>query len=109
NQPEISSKIKEIKPWYYEVTKFKFSLLSSMRKFSQQITQMDNHINTDPLTGLMNRRGMNDFISQKINTVTPFSILLIDVDHFKKVNDTYGHDQGDIVRSEERRVGKDCN
>ncbi|MDM1780578.1 sensor domain-containing diguanylate cyclase [Acinetobacter sp. 10FS3-1] len=97
NQPEISSKIKEIKPWYYEVTKFKFSLLSSMRKFSQQITQMDNHINTDPLTGLMNRRGMNDFITQKINTATTFSILLIDVDHFKKVNDTYGHDQGDIV------------
>nr|WP_254202677.1 GGDEF domain-containing protein [Acinetobacter sp. BY419] len=58
---------------------------------------MDHHINTDPLTGLLNRRGLNYVMTQKMKMNTPFSVVLMDVDHFKKINDNYGHDQGDIV------------
>jgi diguanylate cyclase (GGDEF)-like protein len=56
---------------------------------------------TDPLTGLYNRRVLLERISnevQKYNRYeTPFAILFMDVDHFKKINDSYGHDKGDRV------------
>lgn len=55
----------------------------------------------DPLTGLFNRRHVSAVIkkaaSQSASTGAPFSLVSIDVDHFKKFNDTYGHDAGDIV------------
>nr|WP_257222960.1 MULTISPECIES: GGDEF domain-containing protein [Acinetobacter] len=54
-------------------------------------------VNTDPLTGLYNRRGMNLFIEEFVRMRTDFAVLAADIDFFKKVNDTYGHDKGDIV------------
>jgi len=55
----------------------------------------------DTLSGLYNRRFMNQKLEEEISKYkrykTPFSILLIDVDFFKKINDTYGHDKGDFV------------
>lgn len=97
HQPEASREIKNINPWYYEIIKFKRALLLSVHHFSKKINEMDYFINTDPLTGLMNRRGMHLSIDQKIALKTSFSILLIDIDFFKRVNDTYGHAEGDLV------------
>lgn len=57
--------------------------------------------NTDYLTGLPNRRKMDKLLHEQIcdavNGGFPISISLFDVDYFKKVNDTYGHDIGDSV------------
>jgi len=50
----------------------------------------------DPLTGLRNRRGFESFFEQK-NHESFIAIALIDIDDFKKINDTYGHDVGDKV------------
>lgn len=97
NQPETKTKINKIRPWYYEVQKFKLSLLSSIEKFSSKIDEMNFYINSDPLTQLFNRRGMEIFVKEKIDSDIHFSILLIDIDRFKRVNDTYGHDIGDEV------------
>lgn len=52
---------------------------------------------TDGLTGLFNRRRMEELIQIQIKRGADFSILMADVDNFKKVNDTFGHDRGDIV------------
>lgn len=55
----------------------------------------------DPLTGLPNRRMFSDELrgmrAQSAREHTPFALLLIDLDHFKQVNDTLGHDAGDAL------------
>ncbi|MFK0571034.1 diguanylate cyclase [Endozoicomonas sp.] len=55
----------------------------------------------DPLTGLFNRRHMMDFLEQHTYSAEHqhevLSVLMIDLDHFKRFNDTFGHDAGDYV------------
>ena len=97
NQPDIQDKIKQVDPWYFEVLKFRTSLLLSSQTFSEKITELRQHVNTDPLTGLYNRRGMQIFLKELVSLGRSFAVLAIDIDFFKNVNDTHGHDQGDIV------------
>lgn len=56
---------------------------------------------TDGLTAIFNRRHMNDMLEKEYHRATrtgsSLSLIMFDVDHFKKFNDTYGHDQGDRV------------
>jgi two-component system cell cycle response regulator len=56
---------------------------------------------TDALTGLPNRRAVEDWASRQLSGAArhgfPFWVVMIDLDHFKEVNDTYGHDAGDTV------------
>lgn len=56
---------------------------------------------TDPLTGLANRRGFDERYSQVIQETDRYggaaALILVDIDHFKRVNDTYGHEAGDEV------------
>ncbi len=59
---------------------------------------------TDPLTGCFNRGLLNTRLPQEIQRAgrynRPLSIVMCDIDHFKKVNDTYGHQAGDLVLKE---------
>ncbi|WP_233543964.1 diguanylate cyclase [Salinisphaera sp. Q1T1-3] len=52
---------------------------------------------TDPLTGLMNRRALDQQIQALIDASTPVALLMIDVDYFKSLNDTEGHTRGDDI------------
>jgi diguanylate cyclase (GGDEF)-like protein len=56
---------------------------------------------TDALTGLPNKRAFDDnfkrMLAQAGRSVTPLSVVLLDLDHFKKINDTFGHERGDEV------------
>ncbi|WP_028109296.1 diguanylate cyclase [Ferrimonas futtsuensis] len=55
----------------------------------------------DPLSGLFNRRHMMEFLETQLalseRRQEPLSMLMLDIDHFKKFNDTFGHDSGDFV------------
>lgn len=51
----------------------------------------------DPLSGLLNRRGFDNRVDALMATRGPHSIVLCDLDHFKSVNDTHGHEGGDAV------------
>jgi diguanylate cyclase (GGDEF)-like protein len=63
-----------------------------------------NQSTRDPLTGLFNRRYCEETLTRELaraqRETAPLSVLMLDVDHFKKVNDTYGHETGDVVLKE---------
>jgi len=67
----------------------------------ENIQLITNHANRDFLTGLYNRRyffdNANKYMQETIESEEKFTIAMIDIDFFKKVNDTYGHDVGDNV------------
>ncbi len=52
---------------------------------------------TDPLTGLLNRRGLQETLIQCCPADAPLGFAVADIDHFKRVNDAHGHDRGDLV------------
>jgi diguanylate cyclase (GGDEF)-like protein len=62
----------------------------------------------DPLTGLFNRRYLEETLTRELNraerTTRPLGLLVIDIDHFKRLNDTYGHDAGDAALAEVGRL-----
>ncbi|MCX8028095.1 MAG: GGDEF domain-containing protein [Thermodesulfovibrionales bacterium] len=70
-------------------------------KTLQEYIELQKDVITDPLTGIFNRRFIDKQIEHEFNLAmrnnSLFSIVLIDVDHFKKINDTYGHHIGDMV------------
>jgi len=52
---------------------------------------------TDRLTGIPNRAQLDKQLDRVLGKISPLSVIMMDIDHFKKVNDTYGHDAGDVV------------
>jgi GAF domain-containing protein len=58
----------------------------------------------DPLTGLFNRRHMEEDLNRELRraarNANPLTVLMIDIDHFKQFNDSYGHEAGDLVLRE---------
>ncbi|MEO5366233.1 MAG: diguanylate cyclase [Magnetococcus sp. WYHC-3] len=68
------------------------------KKLEEQLRRLST---TDGLTGLINRRHMDELLVEELNRARRYNlamaVLLFDVDHFKKFNDQYGHDQGDRV------------
>jgi len=80
-------------------------LTNALRKtynaLEKKTEELEEEANTDPLTGLYNRRVINGQLKYQIDLArrsgNPMSVIMIDIDHFKKVNDTYGHLCGDSV------------
>jgi diguanylate cyclase (GGDEF)-like protein len=75
--------------------------------------EVNKRANTDPLTGLANRRHFDDSLQRVLSETDRFgattSLILVDIDHFKKVNDTYGHDAGDaVLRAVARTLAEGC-
>jgi diguanylate cyclase (GGDEF)-like protein len=68
---------------------------------SERTAQLELAAVTDPLTGLYNRRyfedGLKEYMRQFVGTDAPLALLTLDLDHFKQVNDNFGHDAGDKV------------
>ncbi len=69
---------------------------------------LHNECIRDPLTGLFNRRYLREFLVRELDHAQlhhlPLGLIMIDIDHFKRVNDTFGHDAGDLVLQEVSRL-----
>lgn len=76
---------------------FVFEIRLSSNQLQHQNAILEKLASTDPLTGLYNRRSMEVFLSQAVEADVSFALIMCDIDDFKKVNDTYGHDFGDVV------------
>lgn len=76
-------------------------LRSQRNELEAALTRIQELATRDALTGLPNRRHITDLFAQMAKgaerTGSPLTVCLIDLDHFKRINDTYGHKAGDIV------------
>jgi diguanylate cyclase (GGDEF)-like protein/PAS domain S-box-containing protein len=74
---------------------------SPRQTMRQQLAQLQQLALCDPLTGLVNRRYIDINLPARLDELKrygwQFGVLFIDIDHFKKINDTYGHQTGDQV------------
>lgn len=95
-----------------------YMLLATMSVFAgfgfyvgRQEGQMQQRALRDTLTGLYNLRHFRDRLDSEITDArrqaTPLSLIFFDLDHFKRVNDTYGHAAGDVVLAEISRTVSD--
>lgn len=87
-------------------------------KLQAEIARLKGIISTDPLTGLQNRRGVTERLNPMIKEVVyqlanpqrrkiqidSLAVVMVDIDHFKKINDTHGHASGDSVLKEMAKV-----
>jgi diguanylate cyclase (GGDEF)-like protein len=83
--------------------------LTDVSALKQTRDQLEALATTDPLTGALNRRAVSEVAEAELRRARrsgkPFAALLMDIDHFKRVNDTHGHQAGDRVLT---RVAKAC-
>jgi diguanylate cyclase (GGDEF)-like protein len=74
------------------------------RAYNRVRLQLASMVLTDPLTGCLNRRGLDQAMAREVARTTrsgsDISLLAIDLDHFKDINDNYGHIAGDVVLRE---------
>lgn len=78
--------------------------LGTVRSFAQ----VEMQASTDPLTGLLNRRSMEAEVRRVIHSGRGYAVAIADLDHFKRLNDTYGHDTGDRALVTFAKVVRQC-
>lgn len=90
---------------------FTYFMLLYLKRSDDLLRLMSEAANRDFLTGLFNLRAFEAFMGQKsilsLQSKAPFTLLMVDIDHFKCVNDTYGHPAGDLVLVELAEVLRD--
>jgi len=86
--------------------------LAETRRFSRRLDSAraaaEMEASTDRLTGVRNRRAMDHLLSDLIAQAAPFSLLQLDIDNFKEINDRFGHPGGDAVLREVAAGLQDC-
>lgn len=93
------------KPFQFEELKAKVGVWTRMAMRSREMLQcnrqLEELVQTDALTGLLSRRHVLDLLDEEMARYsrykTPFSVLMIDIDDFKHLNDDYGHATGDTA------------
>jgi diguanylate cyclase (GGDEF)-like protein len=83
----------------YMIVALVFQLTLVTLVVSRLVSELKRASRHDPLTGLLNRRAIDEALAAEVQRArrlgAPFSVLMLDVDHFKPINDTHGHAAGD--------------
>jgi diguanylate cyclase len=81
-------------------------------KLHQELDRVSALARHDPLTGALNRAGLEESIAKEVSSVrrkdTPLCMAMLDIDNFKKLNDTLGHDTGDKALAHLATVAREC-
>ncbi|MCA3239333.1 MAG: diguanylate cyclase [Curvibacter sp.] len=81
-------------------------------KLHRELDRVSTQARHDPLTGALNRQGLDEAINREVATMrrkdTPLSVALLDIDNFKKLNDSKGHDTGDAALAHLANVAREC-
>jgi diguanylate cyclase (GGDEF)-like protein len=84
-----------INGWYVEVALIRKALLTGYSAVTTRMSSLHRQTETDPLTSLINRRGLESALALLKQEGRPLAAIMFDIDHFKKINDTHGHIAGD--------------
>jgi len=108
DQPGTLKRIQHVHSWYFESTELKQAMLLGGKLMHTRMGELKSDALTDILTGLGNRRNAELSLQAMQEHSIPFSVLAIDIDHFKQVNDTFGHDSGDRVLKNLAQIIHSC-
>ncbi|REE83886.1 diguanylate cyclase (GGDEF)-like protein [Paenibacillus taihuensis] len=81
--------------WNYEAHHLARAMMMAVQGLQNQADRLSQQAHTDRLTGLANRAGLEDWLKAREGDSTGYTLLVIDIDHFKTVNDKHGHKVGD--------------
>ncbi|MGO4396726.1 diguanylate cyclase [Achromobacter sp. PAB15] len=93
--PDSAERIRNVRSWYFEAAQLRRGLLMGLASMHHKIRDLRRETTTDTLTGLLNRRGLDEALALLQADEAPVALLVIDIDHFKSINDRYGHTAGD--------------
>lgn len=94
---DANTRITGIHVWYFEAFELRRAMLQGLANLSEKMGKLNLETITDPLTGLMNRRGLQVTLEEWEKAGIPFAVVIGDIDHFKSINDEFGHAVGDDV------------
>lgn len=97
HKDDISIENLKISTWYFEAKQLSETINNYHKMQQETLADFKHQSLTDPLTGLRNRRYSEFVFTDFIESNQQFSIIMIDIDHFKLVNDEFGHNAGDEV------------
>jgi diguanylate cyclase (GGDEF)-like protein len=105
----IATYMKPIGDRVVEGIRLQFANALLAKQLHEALALVTHDAATDALTGLPNRRALDQMLSEELEQAglagSPLSVLMLDVDHFKRINDTHGHGVGDdALRAFARRV-----
>jgi diguanylate cyclase len=85
---------------------------AELAKLHQELDRVSQQARHDPLTGALNRKGLEEAVDKELSTMRrkeqPLCVALLDIDNFKKLNDSMGHEAGDQALKHLAAVAREC-
>ena len=96
NESEMGN-LNRLNAWFYEASQIKKALIQSFSFLHGQVSTLKDENSMDPLTKLTNRRALDTVLQSWTAQGKMYSVIMLDIDRFKLINDNYGHAVGDEV------------
>ncbi|KGR74389.1 sensor domain-containing diguanylate cyclase [Ureibacillus sinduriensis] len=96
NESEMGN-LESLNAWFYEASQIKKALIRSLSFLHGQVSTLKDENSIDPLTNLTNRRALDSVLQSWTVQGKMYAVIMLDIDFFKSINDTYGHTIGDEV------------
>lgn len=94
---DVNERLRGINGWYQEAADLRRGLLLGVSAMGRRMGRLSRESASDPLTGVLNRRGLTAALEALQVHNLPLVFITFDIDHFKKVNDQFGHHIGDLA------------